>query len=134
MRINETPFSFLLDDCIREFGEEKGRRILQKADDIFSKLESDADYKDNAAIKEYIQMKLLPPPSYYKTLLAEGYDKEAALDFVRKETQKTAEKKEAMSKMARLSFAYSIYRMGVKKFMAKNFPSEGWDTEWGKMR
>ena len=111
MRINETPFSFLLDDCIREFGEEKGRRILQKADDIFSKLESDADYKDNAAIKEYIQMKLLPPLSYYKALLAEGYDKEVALNFVRKETQKTAEKKEAMSKMARLPFAYSIYRM-----------------------
>ena len=35
MRINETPFAFLLDDCIREFGEEKGRKIYQEADDIF---------------------------------------------------------------------------------------------------
>ena len=131
MRINETPFAFLLDDCIREFGEEKGRNVYKEADDIFSKLEAGADCRDNDAIREHIQMKLLPPVAYYKALLAEGYDKDTALSFVRKETQKTAEKKKAaMAKMARLPFAYSIYRMGVKKFMMKNFPSVGWKTEW----
>ena len=58
MRINETPFAFLFDDCIGEFGEEKGRKIYQEADDIFSGLEAEADYKDNDAIREHIQMKL----------------------------------------------------------------------------
>lgn len=131
MRINETPFVFLFDDCIREFGEEKGRKIYQETDDIFSELEAEADYKDNAVIREHIQMKLLPPMAYYKALLFEGFDKDASLDLVRKETQKTAEeKKAAMAKMARLPFAYSIYRMCVKKFMMKNFPSAGWKTEW----
>ncbi len=131
MRIDETPFAFLLADCIRGFGEEKGRRIYHEADDIFSKLEAEADCKDNDAIREHIQMKLLPPMAYYKALLAEGCDKNTSLDLVRKETQKTAEKKKGeMSKMARLPFAYSIYRMGVKTFMTKNFPSEGWKTEW----
>ena len=90
VRISETPFVFLLDDCIREFGEEKGRKIYQEADDIFSGLEAEADYKDNDAIREHIQMKLLPPMAYYKTLLAEGYDNDTALDFVRQETQKTS--------------------------------------------
>ena len=61
MRINETPFAFLFDDCIKEFGEEKGVRIYQEADDIFSGLEAEADYKDNDAIREHIQAKLLPP-------------------------------------------------------------------------
>ena len=131
MRISETPFVFLLDDCIREFGEEKGRKIYQEADDIFSGLEAEADYKDNDAIREHIQMKLLPPMAYYKALLFEGFDKDASLDLVRTEEKKTAEaKQESMSKMARLPFAYSIYRMGVRKFMAKNFPEEGWKTEW----
>ena len=130
MRISETPFVFLLDDCIREFGEEKGRKIYQEADEIFSGLEAEADYKDNDAIREHIQMKLLPPMAYYKALLFEGFDKDASLDLVRKETQKTAEeKKAAMAKMARLPFAYSIYRMCVKKFMTKNFPAVGWKTE-----
>ena len=131
MRISETPFVFLLDDCFREFGEEDGRKIYQEADDIFSGLEAEADYKDNDAIREHIQMKLLPPMAYYKALLFEGFDKDASLDLVRKETQKTAEeKKAAMAKMARLTFAYSIYRMCVKKFMTKNFPAVGWKTEW----
>lgn len=131
MRINETPFAFLLDDCIREFGEEKGRKIYQEADDIFSSLEAGTDYKDNNAIREHIQMKLLPPMAYYKALLDEGYDNHTSLDFVRKETIKTAEKKkEAMSRMSKLPFTYSIYRMCVKKFMMKNFPSAGWKTEW----
>ena len=131
MRINETPFAFLPDDCIKEVGEERGRKIYQEADDIFSRLEAEADYKDNNAIREHIQMKLLPPMAYYKALLAEGYDNHTSLDFVRKETIKTAEKKKAaMSRMSRLPFSYSIYRMCVKKFMMKNFPSAGWKTEW----
>lgn len=131
MRIDETPFSFLLDDCIGKFGEEKGKNIYLEADAMFSKLEAEADYKGNDAIRDHIQMKLLPPMSYYKSLLFEGYDSDAALNLVRKETQKTAEKKKAaMAKMARLPFAYSIYRMCVKKFMEKNFPAAGWKTEW----
>ena len=126
MRISETPFAFLLDDCFREFGEEDGRKVYQVADDIFSKLEAESDYKGNEAIREHIQMKLLPPLAYYKALLSAGYSKTEALDYVRAEEKK----KESMSKMARLPFAYSIYRMGVRKFMAKNFPEEGWKTEW----
>ena len=131
MKISETPFAFLLDDCVREFGEEDGRKIYQEADDVFSNLEAESDYKGNEAIREHIQMKLLPPLAYYKALLSVGYSRTKALDYVRAEEKKAAEaKKESMSKMARLPFAYSIYRMGVRKFMAKNFPEEGWKTEW----
>ena len=103
MRISETPFAFLLDDCVREFGEEDGRKVYQEADDVFSKLEAESDYKDNEAIREHIQMKLLPPLAYYNALLSAGYSQTEALDLVRDEEKKTAEvKKESMSKMARL--------------------------------
>ena len=85
MRISETPFAFLLDDCIREFGEEAGRKIYQEADDVFSKLEAESDYKGNEAIREHIQMKLLPPLAYYKALLSVGYSRTEALDLVRTE-------------------------------------------------
>ena len=93
MRISETPFAFLLDDCIREFGEEAGRKIYREADDVFSKLEAESDYKDNEAIREHIQMKLLPPLAYYNALLSAGYSQTEALDLVRTEEKKTAEKK-----------------------------------------
>ena len=131
MRINETPFAFLLDDCMKEFGESNGLEIYKAADEIFSKLEAESDYKGNEAIREHIQMKLLPPLAYYKALLSVGYSRTEALDYVRAEEKKTAEKKkESMSKVARLPFAYSIYRIGVRKFMTKNSPEEGWKTEW----
>ena len=29
-----------------------------------------------------------------------------------------------------MPFVFTMYRMGVKKHMAKNFPPEGWKTEW----
>ena len=31
-----------------------------------------------------------------------------------------------------MPFAYTIYRLGVKKHMRKNFPDDGWTTEWVK--
>ena len=33
-------------------------------------------------------------------------------------------------KFVRMPFVYTMYRMGVKKHMAKNFPPEAWKTEW----
>ena len=112
MRISETPFAFLLDDCFREFGEEDGRKVYQEADDVFSNLEAESDYKGNEAIREHIQMKLLPSLAYYKALLSVGYSRTKALDYVRAEEKKAAEaKKESMSKMARLPFAKAAIRV-----------------------
>ena len=60
-----------------------------------------------------------------------GFHQERALEYVRRETRKAAEaKREEMRRMARLPFAYAIYRLGVRRFMKRNFPEEGWRTEW----
>lgn len=133
MRISETPFSFLEGDCIAEFGEKAGSDIYRRTDDLYFEIEKNSDYMGSDAICSHIQMKLLPPLAYYKTLAAFGYEPDKALSLVRKETKKTAEKKrDEMAKMARLPFSYMIYRLFVKSFMAKNFPEEGWQTEWVK--
>lgn len=131
MRISETPFSFLETDCLSIFGDEEGRSIYRAADLVYSRLESEMDHECNEAIRNHLQMKLFPPMAYYKALLSAGYDKAKALDYVRREERRTAEKKkQSMAKMVKLPFAYSIYRLGVRKFMEKNFPKEGWKTEW----
>lgn len=131
MTINETTLSFLLEDCIKEFGTEKGEKFFQRTEQIYQNLLDSADYKNSEVIREHLQRKLFPPMAYYKTLIAEGYDKSTALDYVKKETRKAAlAKKEKMQGLARMPFAYTIYRMGVKKHMKKNFPDEGWETEW----
>ena len=67
--------------------------------------------------------------SYYKALQAFGIDD--AIEKVRIETQKAALiNKQNNAKFARMPFVFTMYRMGVKKHMAKNFPPEGWKTEW----
>lgn len=131
MRISETTFPFLENDCVQTFGAEKGSAIFQQTEALYQKLLSGADYKNSDAVKEHLQRKLFPPMAYYKVLCANGISKEKALEYVKQETHKVASvKRDEMKKLANLPFAYSIYRMGVKKHMRKNFPDAGWQTEW----
>lgn len=67
----------------------------------------------------------------YKALCGRGAPAEQALEYVRQETRKSAlAKRGEMKKLAGMPFAYTMYRLGVKKHMAKNFPDAGWETEW----
>lgn len=130
MRINETTLSFLENDCIQIFDAEKGRAIFQQTEAIYQKLLNSADYKNSDTIQNHLQLKLFPPMAYYKALCMHGISKEKALEYVKRETHKAALiKRDEMQKLANMPFAYSIYRMGVKKHMKKNFPDTGWETE-----
>ncbi len=83
------------------------------------------------AIRDHLARKLLPPLAFYQTLRARGMDQAAALDLVRQETRQAAQEKKAeMASLARLPFAYTWYRLGVKKHMAKHFPQKGGETQW----
>lgn len=131
MRISETTLFFLESDCRQIFGEPDGTIIFQQTEKVYQELLHSADDRGSAAIREHLQLKLFPPMAYYKALRANGFCQEEALSYVRRETQRAAAiKKEQMGKLARLPFAYTLYRMGAKKHMKKNFPDEGWQTEW----
>ncbi|HJB25346.1 MAG TPA: L-2-amino-thiazoline-4-carboxylic acid hydrolase [Firmicutes bacterium] len=131
MNISETTFSFLQQDCIKEFGNQKGKELFESTEQMYQHLLNTADYKNSEVIQDHLKKKLFPPMAYYKVLLAEGYEKGIALDYVKKETHKAAlVKKEEMKRLAKMPFAYAIYRMGVKRYMRKNFPDEGWETQW----
>ena len=131
MKISETTFPFLEGDCVQRFGMEKGNAIFRQTEAVYEELLAHADDKHNTVIRNHLQRKLFPPMAYYKTLCANGFSKEKALEYVKQETCKAASaKRDKMKKMAGLPFAYGLYRMGVKSFMRKNFPDDGWQTEW----
>ena len=133
MKLNETTLSFLEVDCIQQFGKEKGNLIFEQVEKFFQELLNNADYRNNAAIQNHLQAKLFPTLAYYKTLRENGINQDEALEYVRKETHKAANiKREEMKKLGNMPFAYTIYRLGVKKHMRKNFPDTGWTTEWVK--
>ena len=60
MRISETTFPFLENDCVQTFGAEKGSAIFQQTEALYQKLLSGADYKNSDAVKEHLQRKLFP--------------------------------------------------------------------------
>ena len=131
MKINETSLTFLSRDCIQQFGAEKGAALFQMTEKAYQELLHHTDDRGSSVIRDHLQQNLLPPLAYYRTLRAQGFSQEQALKYVRQETRKAAAvKKDRMNSLARLPFAYTFYRMGVKKYMRQNFPNEGWQTEW----
>ena len=131
MTIEQTTLSFLKGDCVKEFGEKEGKEIYDQTQSLYEQLLSSADDRGSDVIREHLEKKLFPPMAYYKTLLSRGMKATEALFYVKKETHKAASiKKQEMQGLAKMPFAYMIYRLGVKKFMKKNFPEEGWQTEW----
>lgn len=124
-----TNLPFLKDDCIKIFGEERGGRIFARAVEIYDGLVSAADFRGSEAIKYHMTVKLFPAMSYYKALQSFGVP--SPLDMVRRETKKSAlVNRQNNAKFAAMPFVYAMYRMGVKRHMAKNFPPQGWRTEW----
>ena len=119
-----TNLPFLEQDCIEFFGEEQGQNVFGKTLEIYRELTRKGDYRNNEAIRNHMTVKLFPAISYYKALQAFGIDD--AIEKVKKETQKAAlVNKQNNAKFARMPFVFTMYRMGVKKHMAKNFPPEG---------
>ena len=85
MKLNETTLPFLEVDCIQQFGQEKGKLIFEQAEKIYQELLNNADYRNNAAIQNHLQLKLFPTLAYYKALRGEGINQNEALEYVRNE-------------------------------------------------
>lgn len=69
--------------------------------------------------------------AYYRALLEHGYGIDQVPILVCKETAKTANiKRTKQAKIMKIPGTYLMYRLFVKSVMKKNFPQEGWDTQW----
>lgn len=131
MKLSETTIPFLEEDCLRIFGAAEGAAVFRRAEAIYQELLAYADDQNGSAIREHLRRGLFPPMAYYKALLAGGMERETALEYVRRETRRAAEiRRDKLKGLARLPFAYSFFRLSVKSYMRKNFPKEGWQTEW----
>ena len=117
MKLNETTLPFLEVDCIQQFGQEKGKLIFEQAEKIYQELLNNADYRNNAAIQNHLQLKLFPTLAYYKALRGEGINQNEALEYVRNETHKAANVQKDRK------YAFCIYHLSVrcKKAYAKKF-------------
>ena len=131
MDYKNTHLDFLQEDCIDEFGQEKGVKIYNQACELYTSMLEEADYRNNDSIKTHIIKNMFPTIAYYLTLQAYGYSKDDAYNLTLKETQKAAHiQKKKNEAIGKLPFAYRIFKMSIKSIMKKMYPIEGWDTEW----
>ena len=129
--MRNTELDFLETDCLARFGEARGKQIYALTEGIYKTLCTKAELQSSAAIKQHMLTNLYPTMAYYKALREFGYDAEAALEFVKAETAKSAQvKRRKNERLAALPCTYTLYRLFIKSVMKKSFPAEGWDTEW----
>lgn len=131
MDFKETQLNFLSEDCMKQFGGEKGEDIYRRTVEIYDSLCEKADFCNDKSIEAHMRENLFPTMAYYKALLAFGYSKDESIELVKIETAKSAEVKKAkQQKIAKLPCAYFLYKTLVKSVIKKNYPPCGWDTEW----
>lgn len=131
MEIKNTGFYFFNDMCIEKYAAESGNSIINSANHFYQQLRNEADDKSNQAIRWHMEQNMLPTIAYYKALLEAGYSKETAYELVLEMTQRFAcEARNKNKKLGKMKLAYFIFKLVCKKFMGKNYPTEGWITEW----
>lgn len=134
MNYSDTNLDFLHDDLVQIYGCERGEALYAAALEKYQELvESKATY-ENEVMNRHIFKSIFPAMALYFSLMDNGFSKEAALQATLKETQHNAQRKKAEnSKLAKIPFSYSLFKMFVKSHMTKNFPSQGWDIVWKRL-
>lgn len=116
-----------------KYGDKIGRHVYEKAEHYFKKFIDEADYRNSEVIKDHMNNNIFPVLAYYMALLDLGGNQKTAYNDVLKETQRYARiSKEENKKLGSMFGAFFLFRIAVKKVMAKRFPNEGWKTEWVK--
>ena len=124
-------FKNLKSICTQKYGNEKGLCIYNKSEENFQKMRNEADYRNSDMIKWHMTKNIFPVLAYYMSLLEYGFSTENAYKNALEETQKQAmiwkKKNEILGK---IPFFYYLLKAACKKAMNKNYPNEGWETEW----
>lgn len=127
----DTKYKDLKLVCIKKYGEEKGLNIYNKAEELFQEMKNEADYRNSDVIKWHMTKNILPVLAYYMALLEYDFSTDDAYKNTLEETQKYAQiKKKQNEKFGKMPFSYHLFKLFCRKVMKRNFPSEGWKTEW----
>lgn len=131
MRYAATQYRELQSVCIQKYGGVKGNSIYGKAEELFQNMQDDADYRGSAVIRDHMDNNIFPVLAYYMALLEHGFSKEEAYAHTLEESQKIARAyREKNKKIGKMPFSYALFKLVCKRILAKNYPDEGWETEW----
>lgn len=133
MNYEKTKFYFLKEDCLTEFGYEKGNEIYTHSNNILEDILKENDYIENKKIRKHLSTHLFPIISYYLTLEKFDFSKKESYKLSYKEIQKLGNlKKKRNKKLMKIPFFYHIIKLVAKWYINSKWPEEGWKTEWLK--
>jgi len=130
---DKTKFHFLKEDCIIQFGTEKGNTIYNHSNNLFEDLLKENDYVENHKIRKHLVTHLFPIIAYYLTLREFNFSKKESYKFSYKEIEKLGNiKKKRNEKLVKIPFIYYIIKVIAKIYINNKWPVEAWKTEWLK--
>lgn len=131
MEFNKTEFKFCHKYCISKFGEDVGSKIYETAENILAEMINEADYKNSKAIKWHMDKNMLPTIAMYLAFKQFGITCERAYNHTAEILQiacKRIQKKNRF--LGKMPFGYSLFKLFCRTIIAKQYPKEGWHTEW----
>jgi hypothetical protein len=131
MHYSDTNFKDLKSICLQKYGNEKGLCIYNKAEEYFQKMKIEANYRNSEVIKWHMNKYIFPALAYYMSLLEHGFSAENTYENTLRETQKYAMISKNKNRiLGKIPFFYYFFRIACKKVMNKQYPNEGWETDW----
>lgn len=131
MEFDKTEFPFFHDECIEQFGDEKGKKIFEIANKRLLEMKKEVNYRNSKAIKKHMDTNMLPTIAMYLAFKESGFNMEEAynntLEMAQIGARKVKKKNETLGK---IPFGYKLFKLFCKSIMQKEYPVEGWDIEW----
>jgi len=114
-----------------EMDEASARRLLMLVQARYDELYSTRTRFSHSALRMHLEDNILPGLALYQVLRGEGQSEEAALKSVERLFEAAMEPRRRQTAMiGRLPIFYHLTRGSTRWIMDRNFPAEGWDTEW----
>jgi hypothetical protein len=130
--VAELPKAELLESALaRELGGVKASEIVRRAADRYGDLYAERKQYENRALRQHLEGNILPGIALYQTLLDDPDTQQRSMDLAEAAfTAWAAPNRRFMERLGRLPFFYGLMRALIKPMMRRNFPAEGWETEW----
>jgi hypothetical protein len=105
--------------------------IMARVEARYADLYAGRTHYDNRALRQHLEENILPGLALYQVLREDGHHTDAALKTVeRLFAADLMRRRRSLERLGRLPFFFALLRAVTRRFMARNFPPEGWEVEW----
>lgn len=115
----------------REEGEASSVECITKVQRRYDSLYANCRRPSHPALQRHLGNHILPVLALYQVLREQGRDEQMALKAVEHLFYATWQSRRMqLQRMGRFPFCFEIIRFGTRLQMNRDYPSDGWDTEW----